>query len=105
MNLTIVLVLLNVAMSTCTTFLYCYIGSITTENFLRYADISYESMWYKFPLDFRQYLRLMIGEAQRPRVFQGLGTIELNLDKFAKVRISILFREYLMVMRYSSYYR
>lgn len=72
-------------MSTGTVFLYCLTGSFTTNQFLRFADEAYESMWYKFPVDLQQYLRLIIANAQRRRVFHGFNFIELSLMTFGKV--------------------
>lgn len=63
----------------------CYVGSYTTENFLRFGDASYESMWYKLPTDLQKYVILIIAEAQRPRVFNGFGVIDLNLMAATKV--------------------
>lgn len=67
------------------TFLFCAVGSSTTDTFLRFADISYESLWYKFPIDLQQYLRFIIADGQQPHVFQGLGILDLNLMVFTKV--------------------
>lgn len=67
-------------------FLYCAVGSFVTNQFLRYADITYESIWYEFPIDLQKYLVLIIADAQRPKVFDGLGIIDLNLMTFIKVR-------------------
>lgn len=90
LNFTFIIVLMNFSLSTCCIFMLCHVGSMTTKTFLRFADIPYESMWYKFPLDLRKYLPLIIGEAQRPRVFHGIRMIDLNLTMFAKVCVSIL---------------
>lgn len=68
-------------------FTYCWFGSTTTENFLCYANVIYESQWYTYPIDLQNCLRLFVANAQRPRVFQGIGMIDLNLMAFAKVRM------------------
>lgn len=65
--------------------MYCLIGTNTTENYLRYANAPYESLWYKYPIDLQQYVTLIIANAQRPRVFRGFSTIDLNLEVFTKV--------------------
>lgn len=72
-------------MSSGNIFLYCYVGSITTDIFLQYADATYESLWYEFPENIQKYLRLIIADAQRRRIFKGIGIIELNLIVFAGV--------------------
>lgn len=66
-------------------FLYCYVGSHTTTTFLRFSDIPYESLWYKFPVDLQKYLHLIIANAQRPRAFDGYAIMDLNLVTFVKV--------------------
>lgn len=73
-------------MSTGNILLCCYLGASTTESFLRYADITYESMWYRFPVNLQKYLQLIIEDTQRPRAFDGFGFIQLNLMSFSKVR-------------------
>lgn len=72
-------------MSTGTVLLYCWMGSFTTNQFFRFTDASYESMWYKFPVDLRKYLRLIIINAQRPRVYHGFRFIDLSLVTFVTV--------------------
>lgn len=69
------------------TYMYCHIGQINTDNFLRYAQVPYEALWYRHPIDLQKCLRLIMAEAQRPCVFQGIGLIDLNLETFGKVFI------------------
>lgn len=71
--------------STSTILLYCYIGSLTTEQFLRFGDISYEFPWYKIPVDLQKYIPLMIADAHRRKKFTGFGIIDLDLAAFLKV--------------------
>lgn len=89
MDMGIMLVLLGIIICAGNVFLYCYVGSFTTENFLQYANVSYESPWYKIPINLQQYLRLIIADAQRPQIFDGLGIFELNLMLFTKVNFDI----------------
>lgn len=89
----IFILLLCVSLSTGMVFLFCSVGSWTTDNFSRFADISYESLWYKFSPDLQKYLRLIIADAQRPRVFQGFGIIDLNFMTFTTVNLEIRFLE------------
>lgn len=81
---------LSIIMSTGNILLYCYVGSLTTDLFHSYGDISYESLWYKFPVNLQQYLRLIIADAQRPRVFRGFGYLTLSLMLFTKVMGKII---------------
>lgn len=67
--------------------LFCTVGVYTTENFARYGHISYESLWYEFPPNLKKYLPMIIANAQQPRIFRGLGIIDLNLMTFTKVDI------------------
>lgn len=71
--------------STGTTFVYCFMGSLTTEQFLGYSDIVYESDWYKMPIDMQKLLQFVIIDAQRPHIFNGFGIIDSNLTTFVKV--------------------
>lgn len=50
-----------------------------------YADVSFESLWYKFPVNLQKYVLMIIANAQRPQIFSGLGIIDLSLMSFMKV--------------------
>lgn len=76
-------------MSTGTVFLYCYVGTFTTAQFLNYGDASYKSLWYRYPLDLQKAVQLIIADAQRPLIFHGFGIIDLNLMVFTKVRVLV----------------
>lgn len=82
----ILVLIFGVISGTGTTFLYCLIGSWTTEQFLLYGDRSYESEWYKLPIDQQKLMQIIIIDAQRPHVFSGFGIIDLNLMTYIKVR-------------------
>lgn len=90
MDIRIFIVLLSMVVNAGNVFLCCFVGSATKEIFWRYGDISYGSVWYQFPIRLQKYVLLIIVDAQRPRVFSGLGIIELNLIAFGKV---LFFRE------------
>lgn len=83
---------MSMVMSTGNIFLYCFVGSLTTDIFWCYADVSYESHWYKFPVTLQKYMRMIIADANRPRIFTGLGIIDLNLMSFLKVTIWMFVR-------------
>lgn len=87
----VLLVSLAVFLSTGVVFIYCFMGTFTTEQFLLYADISYESMWYKFPVKLQKYLALILADSQRPRYFDGLNLIELSLVTFTKVNVNAFY--------------
>lgn len=63
----------------------CYVGSYTTKKYLRFADVSYESLWYRVPTYLQKYLVPILADAQRLQVFNGLGIIDVNLIAFMKV--------------------
>lgn len=81
----IFMIILGLPMSTGTVFLYCYVGSLTTEQFSRYATIPYESDWLMMPLQLQKFLLIIVAEARRPVEFSGLGLFSLNLMAFGKV--------------------
>lgn len=72
-----------------TVFLYCFIASLTTEQFSCYGDIAYESEWYKFPIKLQKCIHIIIADAQRPHVFYGFKILDLNLWAFTKVCIAV----------------
>lgn len=76
--------------STIAVFLYCYVGSLTTDQFLRYGDISYESQWYKLPIDLQKFFQLIIVDAQRSLSYHGFGIIDLNLNAFTKIMRTVI---------------
>lgn len=86
----IFIALISIVTSAGNIFLYCYVGTLTTVQFLRFSDVVYESIWYKFPVKLQKYLRLIIADAHRPRAFDGFGIMDLNLVAFAKVFYPLL---------------
>lgn len=83
----IIIGVFGIIMSTGNIFLYCFVGSLTTSIFWGNADIAYESLWYKLPIDLQKYLLLLLVDAQRPIIFHGFGIINLDLIFFMKVKI------------------
>lgn len=74
-----------VQLSTSIVFMYCYVGSLTTQQFLRYSVVWYEIPWYKLPIDLQKFIPLIIANTQQPLIFQGFAIIKLNLAAFTKV--------------------
>lgn len=85
MDMSILVVIMSIIMSTSSIFLYCFVGTLTTTIFWQYATVSYESLWYKFPVNLQQYVRMIAANAQRPHIFSGIGIIDLNMTFFMKV--------------------
>lgn len=85
MDLSLVKFIVVIQLSTSIVFSYCYSGSLTTDQFAGHGDIWYDSPWLKLPIELQKYLPIIIGNAQRPKVYDGFGIIDLNLAAFTKV--------------------
>lgn len=68
-------------------FLYCYFGERTTQNYLSFGHLLYESKWSRFPLQIQKSMVKMIAVGQRPLYYHGLGLAYLNLYTFGRVNI------------------
>lgn len=84
-------IFLSVPMSTGYVFLFCAVGSLTTVNYIRFADASFDSQWFRFPVDLQKYLLLIISSGQRPLLFRGLRIINLDLMAFTQVSCIFIF--------------
>lgn len=82
-DISIMVKLLSIPMSAGFTYLCCFVCTFTTESFLRYASYSYESLWYKWPINLQRILLLIILDAQRPQAFDGFEIINLDSPAFA----------------------
>lgn len=87
LDLSFVVWMIGLPMSVGTVFLYCYVGSSTTSQFLRYGDITYMSNWLELPIELQKCIHVLIANTQRPLIYNGLNLIDLNLMTFAKVKI------------------
>lgn len=68
---------------------------VVTNNALKYADILFESDWYKMSNEYQKYFIIMIAETQRPIYLDGYGIIRVSLEAFTRVWIaSILSSKY-----------
>lgn len=85
LDLNVLLLIIAFQMATGIVFLYCFTGSMATEQFFRYGNVSFESDWYKFPIELQKYVLLIIANAQQPKIFNGFSIIDLNLLAFTKV--------------------
>lgn len=66
---------------------YCFLGTLATDSYQNYADLLYETHWYKLPLNLQKLYILMIANAQKPIYYHGFGIIQLKLNIFIKVMI------------------
>lgn len=85
MDMGILMGIMSIVLSSGNIFLFCFVGSLTTTVFRGYAEITYESMWYKFPVDLQKHVLLIIVDAQRQQSFDGFGFIHLSLTFFMTV--------------------
>lgn len=85
LDLNALLLVIAFQMATGIVFLYCFTGSLSTEQFYRFGSMTYESDWYKWPNELQKYVLLIIANAQRPQIFNGFNVIDLNLLAFTKV--------------------
>lgn len=85
-SINIVFLILVVLMSSGSVFFYCFIGTFTTTQFFNFGDITYESLWYKFPVNLQKFLPMIIENAHVPCIYNGYNIIDLNLITFAKVK-------------------
>lgn len=89
MNVLIITVLNIIAISTANLYLYCFGGSVVTENCGLFADILFESNWYKMPNRLQKYYILMIADTQRPIHLEGHGLVRLSMEAFGRVNMEI----------------
>lgn len=94
LDLSLLSLIIACTLSISTVFLYCYIGSLTTEQFHCFGDVSYESEWYELPVKQQKFILLIITDARRPLVFHGFNIISLNLWVFTTVFIIQTFHFY-----------
>lgn len=66
-------------------FLYCYFGEQTTQNYITFGDLIYESEWRRLPIHLQKPLIMMIAVAQLPLQYHGFGLAYLNLNTFLGV--------------------
>lgn len=66
-------------------YLLCYFGeNVTTAlNNLDYSI--YERSWYLYPLEFRQYVVVMMMAAQKPIYFEGVARLQCSRADFKLV--------------------
>lgn len=85
LDLNAVTSVIGLLMSVGVVYVYCFVGSLITDQFLRFGDIAYESEWMKMPTGLQKFIQMMIADAQRPLIFNGLNIVDLNLNAFTKV--------------------
>lgn len=86
-TLSIDVFLMSVAIfiSSANLFIYCFAACKSTDQYLKLADLLYESTWPELPIDLQKIIVLMILEAQKPIYYHGLYLLELRLGTFMKV--------------------
>lgn len=71
----------------CILFLYCYSGERTTQNYLSFDQLIFDSKWHRLPIYLQKELIMIIAAAQRPSEYHGSGLAFLNLNTFCRVNI------------------
>lgn len=66
-------------------YIYCYFGEYTSSSFAKYTKYFYESNWTNLPIKYQKYLIPLIGNSQRPMLYDGFQLAPLNLSTFLKV--------------------
>lgn len=74
-------------------FLYCYFGGRATIDIVSYANILFESSWYKLPIELQKFIIVMIANGQAPIHYHGFGIAHLNLGTF----LGVIFKLYYFV--------
>lgn len=67
------------------TLLNSSFGEMATASYANIADSIYESNWQDLNVGLQKYYILMIGNAQRPVYYHGLGIVILSLETFGNV--------------------
>ncbi|CAH0398513.1 unnamed protein product [Chilo suppressalis] len=66
-------------------FLYCYQGSMLSEESIAIADAAYECPWYVMPVPLRRSLLIMMTRTRRVAKFTAEGLTTLSLSCFMGV--------------------
>lgn len=73
------------AITTTGTLSFCYLSTRVSYKLLDLGDISYNSMWYKYPANYQKYVLNLVMFAQKPQYFTGFGVVNCTLELFAVV--------------------
>lgn len=68
-------------------FIYCYFGKIATDSFRSMSDCLYQCDWPDLPTTWQKHYIILIGNAQIPLNYNGLGLAILNLETFVQVKL------------------
>lgn len=82
--------------STSNLYFYSFAGAVVTQSALKYADILYESDWYRMSDRLQKYFIIMIAETQQPIYLDGYGFIRLSLEGFNRVSHRIVIIEHII---------
>lgn len=85
LNINILLMPISIFISSANLFIYCFVACNSTEQYLKLADMLYESNWPRLSINLQKIVNLMILEAQKPIHYHGLYLVELRLGTFMKV--------------------
>lgn len=84
-------------------YCYCHWGNRTTSDYTKITRILFEWNWNEQPVELQKFIKIMIGNAQRPHFYHGSRLFHLNLETYLKVRTSFfnvgyIFEKYLKII-------
>lgn len=84
-DIKVFVILMSVVTGLGNLFICCYFGQLATEQFLKYADCSFDSNWTELPIKLQLYLKIIIENAQIPLYYHGFKMIDLSFGTLTKV--------------------
>lgn len=76
---------MNVSVVISSFYVFCENGNIVTSECLYAADVAYDSLWYRYPMNLRPYMIIILRRAQQSYIFTGYKIAKCNLESFKKV--------------------
>lgn len=66
-------------------FVFCYFGEKVTGAFDKLSDCIYQTDWYRFPVELRKYVVIMLLFAQKPVYMLAFKKFQCTLRTFEQV--------------------
>lgn len=82
------LALISLGVQTMFCYVLCSLATNITVKTIEFANISYNSMWYRLPVTEQKYIALMIQFGQQEIHLTGYSIIPCALSTFLEVRNS-----------------
>lgn len=74
-------------------FIYCYAALKSTECYLQFGDILFDSNWTELPIEFQKFIFVIIMDTQKPMLYRAYSFANFNLETFIKVNLYATYRE------------